>query len=329
MCGSTTATNQKNDNNDDKSASTTNIPWIARCWLAVYDRLPTVTIGGLNVSMTLLAATCLASVRFLAEHVLVTYWGWPAGHTLTKEAAASCGSITHSTLLCMGLIVAFATQKCDPSARMDDAPLWWQRLAHALLQFCTGYMVYDAVVNILYLRWDPQQHHPWSLPVLNDDDRLFLIHHIMTSTYMTSARILQAGHMSAMVCMLLGELTNPLHNMYMMGEVAMQLDCCNGPAAQQWHSVISVVFAAMYSLFRAVLAPPVFAVVSYRLLFTQQGRSNIPLPLNLLWNFMIWAVVFGSGSWIQKCNGILWDFVSTTTYFYGNTAAAVEGDKEL
>jgi hypothetical protein len=202
-------------------------------------------------------------------------------------------------------MVAFATQTCQPAARMGEAPLWWQKFADSLLQFCTGYMVYDALVNILYLRYDPSLHSI----VLNDDDKLFLVHHIMTSTYMTSARIIQAGHMSAMICMLLGELTNPLHNLYMMGEVAMKLDCCNGLTAQRFHAAISIAFAAMYNLFRAVLAPPVFAWVSYCLIVSKQGRTNIPLSLNLLWNFMIWAVVFGSSSWIVKCHGILVDFM--------------------
>jgi hypothetical protein len=63
-------------------------------------------------------------------------------------------------------------------------------------------------------------------------------------------------------------------------------------------------------LFRVVLAPPMFAGVSYCLLFTKKGWTNVPLPINLLWNLMIWAVVFGSTSWIVKCHGILMDFVA-------------------
>jgi hypothetical protein len=273
--------------------------------------------------MTVASAMFLTSIRFLAEYMLVTTFGWPEGDTLTKEAAASCGSICHSTLLCIGLIVAFQTQpRFDPAARMDEFPQWWQRFADALLQFCTGYMVYDALINIMFLRWDRQQ--PWALPVLNEDDKLFLVHHIMTSTYMTSSRVIGAGHISAMICMLLGELTNPLHNLFLMGEVAMKLECCNGPLARKSHAIISVAFAAMYSLFRAILAPPTFAVVSYCLILTTRGRNNIPIVINLLWNLMIWAVVFGSFSWIQKCNGILLDFISTQI---GTEKGAIE--KEL
>jgi hypothetical protein len=169
-------------------------------------------------------------------------------------------------------------------------------------------MVYDATINILWLRTDISSSSESFIPQLNDDDILFLGHHIMTSLYMTSSRVVQAGHMSAMTCMLLGELTNPLHNMFMLGEVAMKLDCCNGPNARFVHAFVSVAFAAMYNLFRVVLAPPILAHVTYCLIFTRNGRTNIPLALNLLWNFMIWAVVFGSTSWIIKCHKILMDY---------------------
>jgi hypothetical protein len=311
--------------NEDSTTHNPNIPLVARCWLAVYNNLPIVTIGKtLNVSMMLASAMFLTSIRFLAEYLLVTVFGWPEGDTFTKEAAASCGSICHSTLLCIGLIVAFQNteKRCDPAARMEESPQWWQHFADALLQFCTGYMVYDALVNILFLRWDPLQ--PWALPVLNEDDKLFLMHHIMTTTYMTSARVIGAGHMSAMTCMLLGELTNPLHNLFMIGEVAMKLECCNGPLARKAHTVVSVAFAAMYNLFRAILAPPTFVVVSYYLILTKKGRTNIPIVINILWNLMIWAVVFGSGSWIQKCHGILMDFITTQ---FGSGKGEIE--KEL
>ena len=103
-----------------------------------------------------------------------------------------------SPVICIGLIVAFSTQKYSPIAKFDEAPTWWREFADALLQFCTGYMVYDSLVNSCWLRWDGERFQ------LSDDDYLFLAHHFMTSFYMTSTRIIQAGHMSAIICMLLG-----------------------------------------------------------------------------------------------------------------------------
>jgi hypothetical protein len=320
---------ESNDASSSPTKEAPSIPAVAKAWLSIYHAIPKLYVPNtsLDVSFALFSALMLSCVRFLAELVLVQAYGWPTsggslvnGATATKEAAGNLAAICHSTLLCVGLVVAFASQKCDPVSKRADHPQWWQDFYDALLQFCTGYMIYDAVINIVLLRWEPQKH---LLPVFNDDDKLFLVHHMMTSFYMTSARLVGAGHMSAMVCMLVGEVTNPLHNLYMMGEVAMKQDCCNGPAAQNRHAVISVAFAAMYNFVRAVVSPLTMAVVTYRLLLTPRGRANIPLPINIIWNLMIWAVIFGSTSWIVKCHGILSDFY-TTTFIGGNNAGEVE-----
>lgn len=316
--------------NETKVPSSTSVPSVAKTWLLIYHAIPKMYVPytSLEISFALVSAAMLACIRYFAEFVLVQSFGWPTagdglinGATPTKEAAASCASICHSTILCIGLIVAFATQKCDPASKRTDHPLWWQDFVDALLQFCTGYMIYDAIINIVWLRWDPQTQ---LLPILNDDDKLFLVHHMMTSFYMTSSRVIGAGHMSAMVCMLLGEVTNPLHNLYMMGEVAMKQECCNGPTAQYIHTIISVAFAAMYYVARAILSPITMIIVSCCLLVTKRGRANIPLIINILWNLMIWAVIFGSSSWITRCEGILSDFFKST--FGGNNNLAKESE---
>lgn len=290
------------------------IPPVANYYLKLYYGIPKAIVpftNNFNVSFSLLSAIFLTSVRLLSEYFLVNFFGWPEDATPTKEASASCAAICHSTILCTGLIVAFQTQSYEPAAKIKDQSTpnkeWWPDFADALLQFCTGYMIYDACINILYLRWDPEVS---MVPQLNGDDYLFLAHHVATSIYMISARVIGAGYMSAMICMLLGELTNPLHNMYMMGEQAMTLECCNGPAAQQFHGAVTIAFAAAYFLFRVVIAPPFFAGVTYVLLFTKKGRANVPLALNIFWNMLIWGVCFGSESWIRKCYHIMADFVA-------------------
>jgi hypothetical protein len=322
------------------------IPIVAKTWLFIYYAIPKLHVPttNLNISFALFSALFLTSVRYLAEYVLIQSFGWPTittttttslptffinGSTATKEAAGSCAAICHSSILCLGLLVAFATQKCDPVSKRMDHPQWWQDYSDALLQFCTGYMIYDAIINILLLRWDPQTQ---LLPLLNDDDKLFLVHHMMTSFYMTSSRLVGAGHMSAMVCMLVGEATNPLHNLYMMGEVAMTQECCNGPTTQSIHAYVSVAFAATYYVARAIVSPITMTIVSYCLIGTKRGRTNIPLIINIVWNILIWAVIFGSYSWIIKCQGILVDFLATTatttttTTFGRNRTLAMENE---
>jgi hypothetical protein len=285
------------------------IPRVAQIWRNVYHAVPKVNFPFTNLPMSfsLASAAFLFTLRMATEPLLTSVFHWPEGATPTKEAAASMVSICHSSLLCLGLIVSFQTQTYRPSQKLVEAPLWWQEFVDALIQFCTGYMIYDAIYNVILLRWSPGD----LLPTFGPDDYLFLGHHIVTSTYMISTRVIKAGHMSAMMCMLLGELTNPLHNMYMISNVALTLDCCNGDLSQQLFAIISVSFAAMYFFFRVLFAPFFFLHITYDLLITKQGRTNIPLTLNIFWNLMIWAVVFGSISWIQKCLGILVDFASS------------------
>lgn len=208
----------------------------------------------------------------------------------------------HSVPLCIGLIVAFSTQKYSPIAKFDEAPTWWREFADALLQFCTGYMVYDSLVNSCWLRWDGERFQ------LSDDDYLFLAHHFMTSFYMTSTRIIQAGHMSAMICMLLGELTNPFMNFYMIGGLNTALNCCMSQSLEKLYATNEIVFAVLYNIFRVILAPVFLIPVTYQLVLTKKGRETIPLPLALFWSLMIYGVMFGSASWIVKCHGIYMEY---------------------
>lgn len=290
----------------------TPIPAAANLFLKVFYAVPAVNFPftNLNVSVSLLGAAFLTCIRFSAESILVNSFGWPEGATVTMEAASSCASVCHSTILCTGLITAFLTQKYDVAAKIKDQGTdkkWWPDLADTLLQFCTGYMIYDTLVNVLWLRWNSELQTFEFTP----DDILFLGHHAVTTFYMTSCRVIGAGYMSAMICMLLGELTNPLQNTWMIGELAMKLDCCNGPSAQNFHSWVTVAFAAAYFSMRAFIAPLFFLDVSYQLL-NKKGRANIPLVLNIFWNLMIWGVVFGSGSWVQKTYNILAEFKAET-----------------
>jgi len=319
------SSNSSSDSDTTSSSAQTSIPFVARCWLTIYERIPEVNVpftnNNFNISFTLLSALFLTGCRLGAEYILVKYFGWPAGATPTKEAAASCGSISHSIILCSGLIVAFATQEFDFVAKIDSLCTtsknnkWWKKFADALLQFCTGYMIYDTMINVLWIRWNPTV----SLLTFEftDDDILFLSHHAMTSFYMISVRVIGAGHQSAMICMLLGELTNPLHNMHFIGEFASQTDCCYSADAQRLHYGITVAFAGMYGLFRVFIAPPFFASVTYSLLLTKRGRTNVPLPLNIFWNFLIWGVCFGSASWISKSHQIVMEFLAAQQQMMG------------
>jgi len=153
-------------------------------------------------------------------------------------------------------------------------------------------VIYDGVLNIVLLKWQRG---------LSAADFMFLGHHVATTLYMTSTRILEAGHMSAMMCMLLGESTNPLHNAFYVAQFAQPLDCCNGPFSQQMFQFIGIAFSGMYVLVRTLIGPVVCAHMTYDLWKNGYIRSGIPRWLLGVWSFLIWAVIIGSIPWIQDC----------------------------
>jgi hypothetical protein len=167
-----------------KSTPKEQIPALLAFWGSLIHTLPAVNIGGLNFSVTIVGALFLTAVRFTAEYAMVAVFGWPAGNTLTQEAAAGVAAISHSSSLVPGLWMCFRSHPYRPSEKMADAPGWWQDAASALIQFCTGYMLYDAAVNILWQRRETG---------LTSDDLLFLAHHVVTILYMISTRIVCAG----------------------------------------------------------------------------------------------------------------------------------------
>lgn len=309
------------------------IPALCQFWRGISNRLPIVRVwgsGGLNVSMTLASAVALAAVRYAAEFTMVTVFSWPHNAFVTKNAAASAAAMIHSVSLVPALAVCFYApifqgknrSFYNPSQKMSEAPVWWQETVAALLQFCTGYMLYDGLLNIIWLKSsniDGQE--------LTSEDALFLGHHVATILYMTSVRLLACGHQSAMICMLLGELTNPLHNAFYIAQAAQTLDCCNGPVSQAMFVAIKVAFSALYCLVRIGVGPVFFAHVTYNTIVV--GRTYIPWAVILLWNVLIWAVVFGSIPWVKECWSTLQQFYSSllSSYFGGETSDS--GTSEL
>eukprot|EP00934_Nitzschia_sp_Nitz4_P007202 Nitzschia sp. Nitz4//scaffold43_size134323//48137//49347//NITZ4_003295-RA/size134323-augustus-gene-0.233-mRNA-1//-1//CDS//3329551936//7192//frame0 len=275
------------------------IPYVAKLWRSTYLVVPKLNFPGteISISFSLVSAAFLILVRWLATKFLENVIGFPEG----DEAAASVAGVFHSSLLCPGLLAAFATHKYHPTEALSQAPRWWQQLADALLQFCTGYMIYDAVFTCV-IRLDPSVS--W-IPALTADDTLFMVHHLMTSTYMTQARIYKAGHMSAMMCMLLGEASNPIMNTWFVTAKAVTFDCCNGSAMLLIHKYIEIAFCIIYFLFRVVLGPIGCMHMSFKIVFSPEARKLLPWHVRLLWNIMIWGVVFGSYSWIVYCQELL------------------------
>jgi hypothetical protein len=289
------------------------IPILCQYWCYITNYLVpnyvpfNIELYKINFTFTIVSALFLGMIRYLTEYGMVTLFGWPYNTYITKNASASVAAIFHSIQLVPSLYACFrsSSHTYNPSQHMKDIvvlqkdDIWWQDTVQALLQFCTGYMMYDAIVNIVWMKLQ-------MIGTITTEDYLFLGHHIATILYMTSTRILQQGHQSAMICMLLGEMTNPFHNSYYVAIAAQTLSCCNGPLSQWLYHWIELLFAISYVFVRTVLGPFFFLHLTFNLWTTGRRKPNqIPMSLLVTWTILIWGVVLGSIPWIMECFGMI------------------------
>jgi hypothetical protein len=173
-----------------KNAGGQKIPLVCQFWSNLQRSLPSIQLFGLDVNLTLATAIFLALVRYGSEFVMENVFNWPANSMTTKIAAASVSSIFDSLNLVPTLYVLFrTTSQYNPSAPMaeEKAGSWWNETVTAMLQFCTGYMLYDGFLNIIWLKTTMQAEG------VTGDDWVFLGHHAATILYMTSTRLVGAG----------------------------------------------------------------------------------------------------------------------------------------
>jgi hypothetical protein len=273
--------------------STSQQPRLLQLWCNIDDALPRISVGGLDLSLTLASAVFLGCVRYMAEFVMVHIFGWPAVSFVTKTASASVPAMIHSSLLVPSLWQTFRIHHYRPSESLAAAPAFYQHIATCLLQFCTGYMLYDCLLNVLWLNWTMGEDG------IQGDALMFLGHHIATTLYMTLCRIHRAGHQSAFICMFWGEMTNPFHNAYFIAIAAQQLECCNGPLSQQLYIMIEYLFSVSYVAVRAFVAPFFFVHATFSLWYDR--NPQVPLVTIAFWTFLIWLVEIASIPYIQDC----------------------------
>lgn len=243
------------------------------------------------MTFTVLSFTYLLIWKLMIRQFLIPSH-WPDGAD-KDQICIYLTSIVHSTTLCPPLLVLLLTQPFRPSAPMNGAPKWWQSSANALLEFCTGYMLYDGLHNGLFLNY---LKFGFELPT---DEWCFLGHHLATSYYMTSTRINGAGHLSAMIIMFFGEITNPAQNSRSAIQVMLKMgDCCSTPYLKHTlYPIVDFIYALMYAIVRVGLNPYLNVRITYDFLFTTQGRKLMPIALSLSLLFMLWGVSLGTIPW--------------------------------
>jgi len=238
---------------------------------------------------------------------------------MTTDAASSLTSILHAVYLCACLATLLLKipggwRSYIPSCKMSSHKQSkdWQDAATACLEMCTGYMLFDAC-------WMVRDTHNLGMN-LNEFDFMILGHHFLTAFYMTSCRVIQAGHLSAMVLMLTGEITNPVMNSFFVTRFAMQLECCSSENLILLHTLLEHVHAVSYPFCRILAGPVCTLHNSWDLLFTREGRENVPLPLSLIWVTMAFAVLIGSVPFSLDAIDMLrdgWDLKYPPDYDFG------------
>jgi TLC domain len=329
--------------------SSNHVPRLCQYWCYISNEIIPkyvpfhLRIYHLDVTLTIVSALVLSILRYVAEYSMVSIFHWPHNAYITKNAAASVAAIFHSIQLVPSLYVCFRSlsslsstsssqpnngQRSSSSSRTDSnkynpsqhmmvvSDTWWKDTVDALLQFCTGYMMYDGVLNIIYMKLNIIGH-------ITMEDYLFLGHHLATILYMSSVRYIQQGHQSAMICMLLGEMTNPFHNMYYIASAAQTLSCCNGTLSTFLFHYITLAFAVSYVFVRTVVGPFVFVHLTYNLWTTGRRKDVYPIPIALLvmWTILIWGVILGSIPWIVECYHMIQTYIMDPTPLFQSTTA--------
>mmetsp|Transcript_14413 Transcript_14413/g.17519 ORF Transcript_14413/g.17519 Transcript_14413/m.17519 type:complete len:303 (-) Transcript_14413:83-991(-) len=264
---------------------------LVKFWSNLYNKAPKLYIPftQFDIGFTILGTCIISIIRLMSEYCYINILEFNPNTYKTVESSAAVTSITHAIILCTGLWACLTNQPYIPSAKIETSPKSYQAAVTALLQLCTGYMMYDAIFMARSNNWS---FHP--------DDVPFLAHHVVTVLYMSQTRVLGAGHISAMGLMFTGECTNPFQNGHLITKFGIQL-AQDGSLFHILHPYVELTFAVTYFFVRAFVGPIQIAHITYDLLFTESGRNNISLKVSILWVIMIWGIIIGSYPWTMEC----------------------------
>ena len=269
---------------------------LLKLWAGLYNAAPKLYIPGtkFDVAFTILAVLFMTFLRFINTYLYLDILNFDPSNPRTKYAIVCTSSAMHSLMLVPSLWSVLRDQPYKPSASIASAPKYYQATVTALLQLCTGYMIYDFIFMIRDNGW-----------ALHPDDIPFAAHHFVTVLYMSQTRVLGAGHISAMTLMWSGEFSNPLQNAHNVSRFAIQMM----PLDTFWHAMhpyVELTFACVYCFMRAVVGPLQIIHITYDLL-TKEGRKNIPWWTIVLWIIMIWGIILGSIPWTIESYDMVMD----------------------
>ena len=267
-------------------------------WSNLHRRAPKLHIPGTNfdIGFTLCSAAFLTCIRFLMAQVFLHLAHFDPENVRTTLCTAYSVSIVHSIILCIGLAVVLYHQPYNLLAKLKDSSPDLQEATHALLEFCTGYMVYDFIFMLYESNWVP-----------NPDDYAFLGHHFVTTLYMSQCKVLGVGHISAMSLMLSGEITNPVQSYHAISRYAIQMVSDTTSLWHTLHPCAEWIYALAYFIVRAFIGPCQNIHITYVYLLSSEGRRSIPKYITIPWVIMIWSIILGSIPWTMEALAMVKD----------------------
>jgi len=268
-------------------------PFLLRPWVRFQEVLPEVMLFGLNISVTVVSFVFFIIVRIIGNAIL-SYNNWPPGEFNTMFTNSCIVAMSHSSNLILPLAQGLWMLPYKPTMSQSAAPKYWQLASDAMLQFCTAYMLQDSLLTVI---------RAYQLGGLQDGDLLFIAHHFATFSYMTQCRWIDAGYISAMTCILCGEVSNPPMMVWYITDKAIKSACCSGPRVQFLFEIFSVIYAFVYFVARAILAPMMALAFVYDFFFT--GQKSVSLGLCIYWFLAVLGVIAGSYGYILETWEIL------------------------
>lgn len=240
-----------------------------------------------GASQVLLGLAFFVAVRKFWWYAVLVPNGWE-WNGAAREVLAGLVATVHSSLLLLPLLGCLLSHPTKfPSAPFAVSSPAWNHAARTIISFTTAYMMQDAACT-LYYSFD------WERNVLqvSADNKLFVAHHFVCFFYMCTTRVLNAGHYSAMQLMFLGEVTNPLQNVYAILQLAARFH--PGDRIEFVRPLVAPIFASAYIFVRFALGPVVTFILMKDFIFTAKGRKNVPVVIGTIFCLMCFGIIFGS-----------------------------------
>jgi hypothetical protein len=171
-----------------------------------------------------IAFVCFGAYSILVGQMLVRF-GWEDCKS-TRFIRSCTVAVLHG-----GVVPFLALKQLIQQDYQLDAPNQQEQLR--IMAYSSGYFCMDTIYLLLYLR----------------EEIAYLVHHIVTITYMQSCIYVGYGGFSVMVLMFVGEITNPLHNAFLILDEVLKLETPPKRALQLF-AVVTPAFHLLYAIVR-------------------------------------------------------------------------------